>query len=204
MAAVAAEDAVVVVVVSAPPAPAPAPCRLATALDYMVLASLWVTCASTAAVAVAGRVSGTDSPVSQALQLTVQGALLLFVLAVVAWCLHDLATGLRLLKALVADAVVKNKKVPGAVYREKQTDVLRRHALALFGLLQIVGLLIRVVPGEECHRIGAALFDLGTVGFTAICCFLTVPWAALLLRKNKDWRSSVIAISEGNGDSSII
>ncbi|TVU05887.1 hypothetical protein EJB05_49071 [Eragrostis curvula] len=188
MAAVAAEDAVVVVVVSAPPAPAP--CRLATALDYLVLASLWVACASGAAVAVAGRVSGTDSAVYQALQLTLEGASLLLVLAVVAWCLHELATGLRLLKAAVA--VVKNKKVPGAVIREKQTDVLRRNVLALFVVLEIVGLLMRVVPGEECHRVGAALFDLGTGGVAAICCCSTIPWAALMIRKNKDWRSSIV------------
>ncbi|TVU05888.1 hypothetical protein EJB05_49072 [Eragrostis curvula] len=191
MAAVAAEDAVVVVVVSAPPPPEPTPCRLATALDFLLFASLWVASASAAALTVAGRASGTDSPVYQTLELTLVGAFLLLVLAVVAWCLHDL----RLLKALVADTVVKNKKVPGASIRDKHTVVLLRNALVLFMLLQIVGLPMRVVPVEECHRIGAALFDLGTLGSSAICCFITVPFAALQIWKNKDWRSSIV-ISE--------
>ncbi|TVU05867.1 hypothetical protein EJB05_49051 [Eragrostis curvula] len=234
MAAVAAEDAVVVVVgVSAPPPPAPAPCRLATALDYLFVASVWVTGASAAALTVAGRASGKDSPVYHALELTVQGSLLLLVLAVVAWCLHDVATAVRLVKAIVADAVavVKNKKIPdcwkvhafpskhtldpnhmivfdcalldlershqvhGALTREQLTVVLAGHGLALFWLLDIVGLLMEVVPGKECRRIGAALFDLGILGVSAIGCFIVVPCTALGIQKNKDWRSRV-AISE--------
>ncbi|TVU05856.1 hypothetical protein EJB05_49040 [Eragrostis curvula] len=174
----AADDAVVVVVVvSAPPAPAPAPCRLATALDYLVLASLWVTCASTGALTAAGRASGTESPVYHALVRTAVGAYLLLALAVVAWCLYELATGLRLLKAFVA--VVKNKKV------------------SFWKVL----VMTEVIPWGKCHRIGAALFDLGIPVAAAIFCFVLVPIIALQIRKNKDWRSSIVICEKPGEDS---
>ncbi|TVU05860.1 hypothetical protein EJB05_49044 [Eragrostis curvula] len=202
--AVADDAVVVVVVVSAPPPPepepAPAPCRLATALDCLLLASFWVIYASTGALTVAGRVSGTDSPAYQALVRTSVGAYLLLALAVVAWCLYELATGLRLLKAAVA--VVKNKKkvsfwkVLAASIREKDTFLLGWLASALFYLLAVIGVVMtEVVPRGKCHRIGAALFDLGIPVVAAIFCFILVPIIALKFAKNKDWRNSIV-ISE--------
>ncbi|KAK3123430.1 hypothetical protein QOZ80_8AG0630820 [Eleusine coracana subsp. coracana] len=177
---------VAIAVVSEPPQPEPALHPVSRVLLFLSSAFQWIGTASLVAAVVARRAFGEDSPVFSACLVTVNARVILYVtLLVVGYCL-EMAAGVgcrcrlnnRVLKQITTDWSWKRScQALGASIRDNISIVLG--TLACF-------LLVFVGAVDKVQSIGIALFDVGTLSFSALLCFIIIPNRALRLWKTKE------------------